>query len=688
MAVVLFPLTANAIDVWGDQWGTWTRDNSPYNVVGEIRVPPESTLVIEPGIVVNFQGHYKFIVDSLATLTAVGTDGDSIVFTPEDTATGWHGIRFNHADSLSQVSYCRIEYGRASGPDLDRYGGGIFCYYASPTITFNTIVRNSALERGGGICCFYSNPLIRKNRISDNFAKGGSGIFCSESNPTIRGNIIAGNVAESRGGGIYCHRSSPHIVSNTFSGNSVGHSGGAICCYEYSNPTIRNNIIEGNSCVFRGGGIHCRDYSSPTITRNYFLSNSGNSGGGIHCLEESNAKIKDCFFKDNSAGDRGGAIFCRHSNPIITRNIVIGNSALNYGGGICCAESTAALITGNTLSGNSADSYGGGIACWNRDCYPDIRNTILWGNSAPTDPEIFIHNNSDPTITYCNIQGGHPGRGNIDADPLLAGLERDDVNIRWRSPCIDAGDPNSPLDPDNTVCDMGRFYFNQDVMGVVEVYPHDEPIVLPPEGGQLVYDGWVFNFIGYPGRADIWTYAFVPGIGRYGPIDLYPNFRIPPDSIGMNDIRQNVPGLAPAGEYVLAAYVGSYPSTIIDSSYFYFSKSGSVGGGITGWFEGDEWLKGGDLAESNLPSAYALSQNYPNPFNATTVIEYALPVESHVKLQVYNIRGQKVATLVDSKQQAGYRSVNWDASKVSSGIYFYKLTAGSKVFSDRMMLLK
>jgi len=276
----------------------------------------------------------------------------------------------------------------------------------------------------------------------------------------------------------------------------------------------------------------------------------------------------------------------------------------------------------------------------------------------------------------------------IFLDPAFVGLYDQDYNLRWRSPCIDAGDPNSPLDPDNTVCDMGRYYFNQDVMGVVELYPHEEPIVIPPEGGQLVYDGWVFNFTGHSGRADIWTYAFVPGVGRYGPIDLYPNFRIAADSIGMNDIRKNVPGLAPAGNYVFAAYVGVYPGTIIDSSYFYFRKSGSAGGGITGWFEGTEWLKGGHLAESNLPSHYVVSQNYPNPFNATTVIEYALPVESHVKLQVYNVLGQKVATLVDSKQQAGYRSISWDASGVSSGLYFYRLTAGSKVFSHRMMLLK
>jgi len=92
VAVLLLPLTANATDVSGDQWGAWTKENSPYNVIGEVRVPPESTLVIEPGVLVNFQGHYKFVVDSLATLLAVGSETDSIKFTAEDPDSGWHGM--------------------------------------------------------------------------------------------------------------------------------------------------------------------------------------------------------------------------------------------------------------------------------------------------------------------------------------------------------------------------------------------------------------------------------------------------------------------------------------------------------------------------------------------------------------------------------------------------------------------
>ncbi|TAK67677.1 MAG: T9SS type A sorting domain-containing protein [Bacteroidetes bacterium] len=89
-----------------------------------------------------------------------------------------------------------------------------------------------------------------------------------------------------------------------------------------------------------------------------------------------------------------------------------------------------------------------------------------------------------------------------------------------------------------------------------------------------------------------------------------------------------------------------------------------------------------------LPSAYSLDQNYPNPFNPSTVIHYQLPAENWVTLKIYNILGKEVATIIDENQVAGYKSVEWDASHFSSGVYFYRMTAG--VFQDvkKLLLLK
>jgi len=79
-------------------------------------------------------------------------------------------------------------------------------------------------------------------------------------------------------------------------------------------------------------------------------------------------------------------------------------------------------------------------------------------------------------------------------------------------------------------------------------------------------------------------------------------------------------------------------------------------------------------APAPIPKEFAMEQNYPNPFNPSTVIHYQLPVESKVTLKIYNVLGQEVATLLEGTQQAGYRSVEWDAGNLSSGIYIYQMS--------------
>jgi phosphatidylserine/phosphatidylglycerophosphate/cardiolipin synthase-like enzyme len=91
---------------------------------------------------------------------------------------------------------------------------------------------------------------------------------------------------------------------------------------------------------------------------------------------------------------------------------------------------------------------------------------------------------------------------------------------------------------------------------------------------------------------------------------------------------------------------------------------------------------------SEIPYNYSLSQNYPNPFNPTTNIDFSIPTASKVALKVYNILGQEVATLVDGEMKAGNYQVNFNASNLSSGVYFYRLTAGSFVMNKKFTLLK
>ncbi|UCE25273.1 MAG: T9SS type A sorting domain-containing protein [Candidatus Zixiibacteriota bacterium] len=96
------------------------------------------------------------------------------------------------------------------------------------------------------------------------------------------------------------------------------------------------------------------------------------------------------------------------------------------------------------------------------------------------------------------------------------------------------------------------------------------------------------------------------------------------------------------------------------------------------------------LSNTGQPWAYALHQNYPNPFNPRTKIAYDLKKAGHVELYVYNILGQKVATLVNGHREAGSHEVTWDAEKdnAATGVYFYKIKAGEYTKTNKMILLK
>jgi len=91
---------------------------------------------------------------------------------------------------------------------------------------------------------------------------------------------------------------------------------------------------------------------------------------------------------------------------------------------------------------------------------------------------------------------------------------------------------------------------------------------------------------------------------------------------------------------------------------------------------------------STTPFSFQLEQNYPNPFNPVTTISYLLPSRSEIRLTIYNILGEEITRLFDGIQSVGLHRITWDASGVSSGIYFYRIQAGDFVQTRKMLLLK
>jgi hypothetical protein len=95
-----------------------------------------------------------------------------------------------------------------------------------------------------------------------------------------------------------------------------------------------------------------------------------------------------------------------------------------------------------------------------------------------------------------------------------------------------------------------------------------------------------------------------------------------------------------------------------------------------------------EAVREELPAEFTLNQNYPNPFNPTTVISYELPEAADVRLQVFDMAGRQVATLVSGQVGAGRHTVNFDASSLSSGVYMYRLQTQSGVFTRKLTLIK
>ncbi len=370
----------------------------------------------------------------------------------------------NDQGKTPEKPFKTIQYGidEAGNGDTVLVADGIYTGNGNKNLTWDGNVKHITVKSENGpenciIDCendgrgftFYthqnSTDVISGFTIKNGHTDNGGGIYCFSSSPTITNCTISGNTASHyNGGGIYCQYSSPTIINCTISGNTAS-SGGGIYCYDYSSPTITNCTISGNS----GGGIYCSPYSSPTIINCTISGNAGGDGGGIHCSSTS-PTITNCTISGNTANYNGGGIYCFSSSPTITNCIIAGNTASTYGGGINCYYSSP-TITNCTISGNTANNYGGGISCDGSS--PTITNCILWNNSAGSGNQVYLSgSNSDPAISYCDIQGGESdiggggagsytgwGLGNINSNPLFVDASSNDYHLGDGSPCIDAG---------------------------------------------------------------------------------------------------------------------------------------------------------------------------------------------------------------------------------------------------------
>jgi len=251
------------------------------------------------------------------------------------------------------------------------------------------------------------------------------------------------------------------------SGAPDKHGGGMY--NEGGSPVLTNCTFSKNSAKGRGGGISNDNFSNPTVINCTFNDNSAKNGGGMSNTNYSSPAVINCTLNGNWASGNGGGIRNNQSSLTLTNCLFSGNSASN-GGGIRNSQSSPTL-SNCTFTANSSMTGGG---MYNRESSPNVINCILWSN---TPEEI---KGGTPVITYSNIQGGWPGAGNIDADPLFVDAANGDYHLQADSPCIDAGDNSAIpagviLDLDgkpriiNGIVDMGSCESGEKVPGVEDI---------------------------------------------------------------------------------------------------------------------------------------------------------------------------------------------------------------------------
>ena len=197
-------------------------------------------------------------------------------------------------------------------------------------------------------------------------------------------------------------------------------------------------------------------------------------------------------------------------------------------------------------------------------------------------------------------------------------------------------------------------------------------------GADLFFD---VNFFVYDWNMNLQTEPFMLNSGTYAVIKIAKSsiFNTFLTAVGLN--------LSTSLKFAYEVSTGFDPTGIqtfdstnsVTALISHFSNIiGSSSGSITAVKE----------AANNIPSQFALKQNYPNPFNPSTNIIYDVPKSSFVQLNVYNILGQKVATLVNSINNAGVHNVTFNPGNLSSGLYIYQLKAGDVTLSRKMLFLK
>jgi predicted outer membrane repeat protein len=440
---------------------------------------------------------------------------------------------------------------------------------------------------------------------------------------------------------------------------------------------IKNNIIRNNSAVGLypyGGGISLMSSGLTYILSNKIIDNevigTYASGGGIDVFTNLDEVIINSNYIVGNESQLGGGIDLYNWGASISigNNLIVDNTG-HKGGGVLVDSDVSIqntpLLINNTIINNSA-TFGGGIHC--EDFSPEAMNSIIWGNTSNSGGQIW----GIAMVTYSDVEGGYTGTGNIDLNPeFIPG--KDFYPLVGSSPCIDAGNP----DPNYNDAGTGT--------------PR------PPALGTLRND---MGHCGGP--ASRWMQEWpVPveltsftATTQFGKVTLYWTTATELNNLGF-EIERALSSTTPLlNEWIRIGFVLGKGTTTEPQAYSYVDDISRISATSLSYrlkqidFDGSYEYSDEVLVDNPAPVNYDLGQNYPNPFNPITTINYSLPLKSQVRLVVYNSLGESVMQLVNENKEAGTYRVEFDATSLPSGVYFYQIKARNYNQVKKMILMK
>lgn len=533
-----------------------------------------------------------------------------------------------------------------------------------------------------------SDLVLTSTAILDGFIlKGGSAN--SDANP------------HNRGAGIYNNNSSPTVTNVSILYNAANYSGAGICNQTSSSPTLTNVTISHN--IVRdhfGAGIFNHDFSSPTLTNVTISYNTvGSNGGGMYNYYSS-PTLTNVTISYNTAG-QGGGMQNYFSSPVLTNVIISNNTATGTAGGIINQLTSSPILNNVTIAKNSGN-YGGGISNNSADCSPTLNNCIIWGNTATTNGNQFYVASGTVTLNYScysngagDVFGSISANNSITSDPQFVDAANNDFRITGMSPCLDVGNgAYNSQDYDIRGIGFPR-KLNKETgaagtidMGAYEYKVGDDP--LPVElaffEAELAENGVMLK---WQTATEVNNFGF--DIERSVPFAVTSL----EDSLEWSDWSKLgfVEGNGTSNSPKEYDFVDSNLPQVNEVRYRLkqIDNDGSTSYSKTVTIEISS-ITGID--ENGKRFQFTLKQNYPNPFNPSTIIKYSLKERSHVTIKIFNILGEAVLDLFNSEQPIGMHEIKFNASTLSSGVYFYTLYAKSlnskESFKDikKMVLLR